>query len=264
MMYGYKINLYVFYLVTYVKRQINGVHIPTSMEPKKIVIFDLDDCLVMTVHWYWAGWRMFRDVMVKLGFKKYEIELIGKLNEFDAAGVKLHGFKKERFGEAMVETYEHYCQLENCEPDSETKDGLMDIGMSVFKHRPILYPRTKEVLAYLEGKQYTLYCVTKGDEDVQLEKMHNCGLTGWFKDIHFVPLDKKEAIQSIITANPDISKSDIYFVGNSRKDDMRPAIELGINGILIYEYTWHFDEAEFEGMDKVRELDGLADLMEIL
>jgi len=247
-----------------VKKQINVVPIPTCMDNKGIVIFDLDDCLVMTVHWYWAGWRMFRDVMVKLGFKKYEGELIDKLNEFDAAGVKIHGFKKERFGEAMIETYEHYCQLENMMPDPETKEGLLDIGMSVFKHSPILYPRAKEVLAHLEEKGYILYCVTKGDEDVQLEKIHNCGLTGWFRDIHFVPLDKKEAIQAIINENSKNPRESIYFVGNSRKDDMRPAIELGINGILIYEYTWHFDEAEFEGMEKVKELDKLADLMTIL
>ena len=234
------------------------------MQQKKAVIFDLDDCLIMTVHWYWAGWQMFRDVMIKLGFEKYEEELIDKLNEFDAAGVKLHGFKKERFGQAMVETYEYYCQLESIEQDSDIRDGLLDIGMSVYKHKPILYPQVKEVLAYLEGNGYALYCVTKGDEDVQLEKIHNCGLTGWFKDIHFVPLDKKQAIETIINANSDISKSDIHFVGNSMKDDMRPAMELGINGILIYEYTWHFDEAEFEGMENVRKLDNLAEIMNIL
>ena len=264
MIYGYKYRLYYSLFQPTVIKQISIVNIPTGMEHKRIVIFDLDDCLVMTVHWYWAGWRMFRDVMVKLGFKKYESELIDKLNEFDAAGVKIHGFKKERFGEAMVETYEHYCQLESMVPNPDTRDGLMDIGMSVYKHSPILYPQVKEVLAYLEGKGFALYCVTKGDEDVQLEKIHNCGLTGWFQDIHFVPLDKKNAIQTIIDQNPEIPRKSIYFVGNSWKDDMRPAIELGINGLLIYEYTWHFDEAEFPGFEKVKELDKLADLMNIL
>ena len=56
----------------------------------------------------------------------------------------------------------------------------------------------------------------------------------------------------------------IYFVGNSLKDDMRPAVELGINAILIYEYTWHFDEADFADKEKVKELDSLADLLTAL
>jgi len=237
---------------------------PSPTRTKGIVIFDLDDCLVMTVHWYFAGWHMFKDVMVKLGFERYEEELIDKLNEFDAAGVKLHGFKKERFGEAMVETYEHYCQLEGIEPDPETKEGLMDIGMSVYKHRPILYPGVKEILAYLEGKGHDLYCVTKGDQDVQLEKIHECGLTGWFKAIHYVPLNKKEAIASILDENPEVPRNSIYFVGNSMKDDMRPAVELGIQAIFIYEYTWHFDEAEFEGMDRVIKLDSIIEIKDVI
>ena len=237
---------------------------PTSNQQRGIVIFDLDDCLVMTVHWYWAGWRMFRDVMLKLGFKKYQEELIDKLNELEAAAEKEHGFKKERFGEAMVETYEHYCQLEEIQPDDDTKEGLMDIGMSVYKHRPIMYPGVKDILAYLEEKGYDLYCVTKGDEDVQLEKIHECGLTGWFKGMHYVPLHKKEAIASILEENPDVPRDSIYFVGNSMKDDMRPAVELGIQAILIYEYTWHFDEAEFEGMDRVIKLDNIMEIMGVI
>ena len=152
------------------------------MEPEGVVIFDLDDLLIINVHWYWAGWAMFRDVMVRLGFSEHEEELVDKLNEFDEAGVREHGFKKERFGEAMGETYDYYCGLEGMTPDPEARAGLVDIGMSVYRHRPILFPRAKEVLAYLKEKGYALYCVTKGDEDVQTEKINTAGIEGFFRE----------------------------------------------------------------------------------
>ncbi|MBA3045345.1 MAG: HAD family hydrolase [Candidatus Thermoplasmatota archaeon] len=234
------------------------------MQPKGIVIFDLDDLLIMNVHWYWAGWQMFKDVMVRSGFRKHEAELIDRLNFMDAEGVKKYGFKKERFGEAMGETYDYYCKLEGMEPDQETRHGIVDIGLSVYRHRPILFPRTGEVLAMLRDEGYELYCVTKGDEDVQMEKIRQCGIEHYFKEIFYVPLSKKQAIETLLGRNGHVPKSDIYFVGNSMKDDMRPAIELEINGLLIYEYTWHFDEAEFEGMERVVRLDALTELPDYL
>jgi putative hydrolase of the HAD superfamily len=204
---------------------------------------------------------MFKDVMVRSGFRKHEAELIDRLNFMDAEGVKLHGFGKERFGEAMGETYDYYCQLQGVQPDPETRQGIVDIGLSVYRHRPILFPRAKEVLGQLRDFGYELYCVTKGDEDVQKDKIKGCGIESFFNRIYYVPLNKKEALESLLAQNGHVPKSAMYFVGNSMKDDMRPAIELGINGLLIYEYTWHFDEAEFEGMDRVVKLDILADLV---
>jgi putative hydrolase of the HAD superfamily len=230
------------------------------MKPKGIIIFDLDDLLIMNVHWYWAGWQMFKDVMVRLGFKKHEAELIDRLNHMDSEGVKLHGFKKERFGEAMGETYDYYCQLEGMPPDPETRQGVVDIGLSVYRHRPVLFPEAKIVLAHLKKSGYELYCVTKGDEDVQRDKIHQSGIEDYFTKVYYVPLNKKQALETLIATHKNIPKSQIFFVGNSMKDDMCPAIELGINGLLIYEYTWHFDEAEFVGMEKVVRLEVLADL----
>jgi putative hydrolase of the HAD superfamily len=228
---------------------------------KGVIVFDLDDLLVMNVHWYWAGWQMFKDAMVRLGFRKHEAEIIDTLNHFDAEGVKVHGFKKERFGESMGETYDHYCGTEGMVPDPDTRQALVDIGLSVFRHAPILFPRAKETLSFLGGSGFALYCVTKGDEDVQRRKIDECGIAGFFKGIYYVPLHKKDALDTIIRENPGMPREMFHFVGNSMKDDMRPAIEAGINAILIYEYTWHFDEAEFEGMGRVVRLDRLADLM---
>lgn len=233
------------------------------MPPKGVIIFDLDDLLIMNVHWYYAGWKMFGDVMVRLGFSKYEDELVDMLNKFDEEGVKEHGFKKERFGDAMGETYDYYCQLEGIEPDPGTREGLVDIGLSVYRHKPIMYPRAKEVLRNLRDAGYVLYCVTKGDHDVQTEKLRNCRIDNFFETVHFVPLEKKEALVRIIEKHPGTDRDAFYFVGNSLKDDMRPAIELGIHAILIYEYTWDFDESEFEGMEKITRLDTLAQLTDV-
>ena len=236
-------------------------NISSHMQPKGMIIFDLDDLLIMNVHWYWAGWQMFKDVMVRSGFRKHEAELVDRLNFMDAEGVKIHGFKKERFGEAMGETYDYYCRLEGMDPDPETREGIADIGLSVYRHKPILFPRAKEVLAHLRDSGYDLYCVTKGDEDVQMDKIRQSGIEPFFKEIFYVPLSKKEALEKLLSRNGHVSKSNIHFIGNSMKDDMCPAIECGVNAILIYEYTWHFDEAEFEGMDKVVKLDTLAELV---
>jgi putative hydrolase of the HAD superfamily len=225
-----------------------------------VIVFDMDDLLILNVHWYWAGWQMFKDVMTRIGFAKYEDEVVATLNRFDEEGVKRHGFRKERFGEAMGETYDHFCQLEKTEPDAETRAALVDIGLSVYRHKPILYPRAKEVLGELRGAGFALYCVTKGDEDVQWKKLADSGIREFFDDVHFVPLSKRAALEAIIAAHPEHPKSSFWFVGNSPKDDMGPAIELGINGVLIYQWTWDFDEKVLDMGAGVTRLERLADL----
>ncbi len=49
--------------------------------------------------------------------------------------------------------------------------------------RTILFPYTKEILSYLQNKNYCLHLITNGFEKVQLCKLEHSGLTPFFKEI---------------------------------------------------------------------------------
>lgn len=213
---------------------------------KGIAIFDLDDCLVMNIHHYWACKEMFKYVLCNLGFHEFEGKIVDKLSEFDAAGEDSHGFTSKRFPSAMVETYEFYCSQIGLEPDENTRDGIYDIGMSVYRHKPVLYPGALELLELLKARGYKLACVTKGDEELQLQKLERAGIGGYFDCVVVVPSNKREAVQKLLNEHSDIPKSSFFFVGNSLKTDMAAALDCGITGIWIPCYTWDFEEVEDE------------------
>jgi len=233
--------------------------------PSKVVMFDLDDLLLMNVHWYWARWEMFKYVMCRLGFEKYEDELIPTLNKYDIARVESHGFQPDDFGCAMGETYEHYCELEGFTPDPSTKQAIEHIGHSVFDHKPILFPGAREILEYLKGKGYHLYCVTKGDEPHQTAKLRDAGLAEFFEDVRIVFHDKKDEMEDLLRRHPEVPRTDVYFVGNSLRSDMAPAVALGINAVWIPHDTWDYeDETPEDVRENVVTLDNILGLKNIL
>lgn len=233
----------------------------------KIIIFDLDDVLMMTIQWYWARWEMFKYVMSQLGFGQYEHEIIDTLNSIDGANVERNGFEPEAFGWAMGETYGHYCAMEGRVPDEETRKAIEDIGHSVFVHRPILYPGVKEALGRLREGGHVLYCITKGDVPNQTRKVREAGLEAYFEEVIVVPDDKAPALRSLIERHQgSAGKSDVYFVGNSLRSDMLPAIEEGVNPVWVPCYTWPYEEEEIDGiaakvirLSSVSELPGLVE-----
>lgn len=216
---------------------------------QKVAIFDLDDVLVINIQWYWARWDMFKYVMSSLGFEETDVGFIEKLNEHDMANLTNKGFYSECFGDSMGETYLHFCKESGREPDMTHYEAIKHIGHSVFDHRPIPYSGARKTLELLKSMGTPVYCVTKGDEKNQLRKLRESKLEGFFDEIHVVQADKRTALAEIMEKHPGLAPNDFFFVGNSFRGDILPALDLDITPVWIPVETWDFEDHGIDDLD---------------
>lgn len=118
-----------------------------------------------------------------------------------------------------------------------------EIGDSVFSAPYPLYPGTVPVLeAY--SKHYRLILVTKGDEEVQRRKIAINNLDRFFKPDHtFITLKKSPALYASILERFDLDPHTTWMIGDSLRDDIGPASEVGMRTVEMRTSTgrWGYE-----------------------
>ena len=103
---------------------------------------------------------------------------------------------KDRFSNALVETYNKICGAVGKEPNEATRKMLFDRGQEPFDINGYEYEDfmdgAKEALDFLVEKNCKLKIYTKGLEEYQREKIHHFRLDKWFKDEDIIIVNKKE------------------------------------------------------------------------
>lgn len=225
---------------------------------KRNFIFDMDDTLNFNQHYY---------SLAQIEFAKYIFDTLGPrapnaqvvLNlevKNDLEGVQKLGFAKERFPTSFADTYRQISEKMNESPADREKHAqeAYAIGASVFNSKTWikhLIPGAKDTLDFLVEQGDELHLLTTGDETVQNKKIDFYQLSNWFpqKRIHIVPHHKKERIAEI-SANKD--RRNTWFVGNSAKSDIAPALEVGIGAIYVPQETWAYECHDLDKADKTR------------
>jgi putative hydrolase of the HAD superfamily len=154
------------------------------------------------------------------------------------------GFSRERFPSSMVRTYEHLCRAEGRTPRPELQERLFSIGYSVFQKTPHLYPDALEVL-YSLRQTYTLVLATKGDREVQSDRIKALRLGPYFDRIYILER-KTEEEYLLIVQELGIAPSQIYVIGNSVRSDINPAIRAGLRAILIPRGEWEYEKSTIQ------------------
>ena len=103
--------------------------------------------------------------------------------------------------------------------------------------RNILFPYTKEILAYLVQKEYALHLITNGFEKTQHYKLQNAGLNGYFKEVitsegsnSLKP--NKEIFEYAFLKTGAVKKESI-MIGDSVDVDIQGAINAGIDQVYV-------------------------------
>ncbi|MFZ5643970.1 MAG: HAD hydrolase-like protein [Bacillota bacterium] len=206
------------------------------------LIFDFDDTLVETTVFFEISREKFARYMEELGFPLKDV--LETLDRRDIENVKkCQGFMKECFPLAMVQTYRHFCSLENRDQDPAICKIVENIGWWVFDQKPVPVPGAIEVLDKLAG-EYDLFLATKGDPSVQWQRIDESGLKKYFKNTYV--LKDKNWLEYIKIANINgIDPGKSWVIGNSIKSEINPGIRAGFNCIYIpNSYTWHFEMEE--------------------
>jgi putative hydrolase of the HAD superfamily len=107
----------------------------------------------------------------------------------------------------------------------------------------------EETLGYL-SKRHELTLFTKGNPDEQLMKVDRSELGRYFA--HTAVVKEKDAgAYSRLVAERGLVRDSTWMIGNSPKSDVNPALEAGLNAVLVpHPHTWvleHQDLRESAG-----------------
>lgn len=214
----------------------------------QVIVFDLDDTLILTQELYDAAKRRFATLMELEGFDGDVA--IQELDEIDKENVRLLGFSRQRFPKSMYETYIRLCKSKGQQVKTKIAETVLSIGRSVTDRVPRLMDGAQEVLSQLNEMGYCLYLYTVGDKEIQRRKIANTDLARFFKGIYFVSngdyrvkLKDEESLRKFLRRY-DLNPETTWMVGNSLRSDVNPALALGLPCIWLRTGSWAYDEAE--------------------
>ncbi|TEB09878.1 HAD hydrolase-like protein [Pelotomaculum propionicicum] len=225
------------------------------------LLFDFDDTLVETTVYFNQAKQRFAQIMSSLGFPA--AEALATLNSFDIRNVKqAGGFLKECFPRALGETYEYYCQAHGKKISLTLKKEIEELGWQVFSQPVEPVENAADVLEKLSGR-FPLYLTTRGDPELQMDRIKQSGLSCWFSKI-YVLAEKNENAYRRIAFEQKISPPVSWVVGNSMKSDINPALRAGFKSIYIHHpHTWDYeDEAPLGGHVSVESVKDILGVLE--
>jgi putative hydrolase of the HAD superfamily len=126
----------------------------------------------------------------------------------------------------------------------------------------VLLEGVEETLAHLSD-HYRLLLLTKGDREVQQDKVARSGLAHFFEAVHIVH-EKDANVFRDLVARYELQPQQTWMIGNSPRSDINPAVEAGINAIYVpHPNTWGLEleqinhTAQVTVLNSFRELTGL-------
>jgi putative hydrolase of the HAD superfamily len=225
---------------------------------KQLIVFDLDDTLVDTSEIYFLARNRFLSIMQEEGFDpKY---VIGIFESIDKINIEKHGYRPERYGKSMEETYDQLTKLSGNVVKHEVKCRVAECGMILFVKLPRVIDGAIELLEW-SYQQFKLVLLTRGVETLQHKKIEHANLRKYFGLIRIENLKDKNSYLRIIYESGYLPEQ-TWVIGDSIKSDINPGIEAGAKCILyVYkhpDYYWaqeygHFPVGSFYRIDKLNE-----------
>lgn len=214
------------------------------------ILFDLDDTLIHCNRHFIITREKFLDTMVEL-FRGCAVDrtlIDDTQRQLDVLGVEKKGLGKHRFPESLVETYR--LMSEKCErPLRKTEEEkIKELGYSVYDYEVEMYPDALRTLELLQKEGHELYLYTGGDFQIQTQKVLQAGLDIMFpEDRRFVFEHKNSMALRSVMRHTGLSARQTWMIGNSARNDIRPALELGLHVIHIPDaFGWEYDHVELD------------------
>lgn len=204
----------------------------------RLIIFDGDDTLWSTMPLYDIAKQRFADCVAS-SISSAD-EAVRRLDEIDHANVATLGFSTERFPRSMVETYRVLCHEAGTLPELEAEARLIDAGRAVFTSPVVPFLDADDALNRLASR-FDLVLATKGDLQVQRQRVEQSQLSHFFSEIHILANKTEEEFQTILAAH-DYQPSAAWSVGNSVRSDINPALRVGMSAVLVPRTTWQFED----------------------
>ena len=222
------------------------------------VIFDADDTL-------WRTEILYDNALDDTQREVERLGLDGRLwrklqREIDLEQVIRLGFAPQRFPTSSVEAF----RMLSPRHDAEAEERIYHLSAAVFQRKAELIPHVQEVLSALHAN-YRLGLLTRGDHDVQHQRIHQSGLADYFRAKAIVEQKTAAAFRAMCDLL-SVPSSVTVSVGNSLEWDIIPAIECGLQAVWIERPTWQYESRTHlqvpEGVIRLKSLDRLPRALE--
>jgi putative hydrolase of the HAD superfamily len=115
------------------------------------------------------------------------------------------------------------------------------------------------------SKSHDLFLYSCGEESIQIKRVMDVAFDHFFKGVGIPERKTARPLTRFMLAN-NLSPKSTWVVGNSRKSDIEPALEVGVPAsqcILIASYSWSADDANItEPIHVVHELSEVAPIIQ--
>ncbi|HLH40793.1 MAG TPA: HAD family hydrolase [Bryobacteraceae bacterium] len=205
------------------------------------LIFDADDTLWENNIYFEKAFDQFCDFLNHSRLTATQVREV--LNEIESVNAKIHGYGSRNFGRNLQQAYRHLAERE-IRPDDLLH--VMSLAERILEQPVELIEGVEETLAELASR-HTLTLFTKGHPEEQRLKIDRSGLARYFAHTEIVK-EKDVFAYRRLAEERFFDPPATWMIGNSPKSDINPALEAGLNAVLIpHPHTWMLENQDLRG-----------------
>lgn len=219
------------------------------------LVFDADDTLWENNIYFE---RAFDDFCGFLSHSKLTPKQVRDvLNEIEQVNAKVHGYGSKNFGLNLQQAYRHLAERE---VRSNDLNHVMSLAEKILEQPLEVIEGVDETLAEL-AQRHELTLFTKGHSEEQRMKVDRSGLGEYFAHTAIVK-EKDTAAYRRLVEERGFDPRETWMIGNSPKSDINPALEAGLNAVLVpHPHTWVLEHQDLrEGGDRLRVVRSFGEL----
>ncbi len=220
------------------------------------LLIDADDTLWENNIYFERAFDAFCDFLDHATLKPPEIREV--LNEIELVNAKIHGYGAVNFGRNLQQAYRH---LAGRAIHADDLEHVLSLASRIMEQPVEMIEGVEETLAYLfERHELTLF--TKGHPEEQRLKIDRSGVGRFFRHTAIVKEKDAAAYDGIVNERGWV-RTETWMIGNSPKSDINPALEAGLNAVLVpHEHTWVLEREDLRlpGDQRLLMVDRFADL----
>jgi putative hydrolase of the HAD superfamily len=223
------------------------------------LLIDADDTLWENNIYFERAFEAFCDFLDHSALTPAQVR--GVLNEIELVNSKIHGYGSLNFGRNLQQAYQHLAEGEIRDQDLR---HVLSLAERILEQPIEIIEGVEETLAYLT-ERHDLTLFTKGSPDEQRMKVDRSGLGRYFAHMAIVK-EKDAAAYAALVTERALERDSTWMIGNSPKSDINPALEAGLNAVLVpHPHTWVLEHQDLRetGGGKFLRVEKFEDLREL-
>jgi len=211
------------------------------------LVFDADDTLWENNIYFERAFDDFCEFLDHSSLTSVQVRDV--LNEIELVNARIRGYGSKNFGLNLQQAYRHLADREIRITDL---DHVMSLAERILEQPLEVMDGVEETLAEL-AQRHELTLFTKGHPDEQRMKVDRSGLGRYFTHTAIVKEKDVQAYRQLIEER-GFDPLNTWMIGNSPKSDINPALDAGLNAVLVpHPHTWVLEHQDLrDGGDRLR------------